>query len=155
MACDRRGGPSAQHHRHKSHNGCTGFDKSTGGAEAEVFSPHSHPLFFSPAEDVHPVLDRVPAALPVQDVTQLDLVQIFPQHLHRDVAKHETLSWRKLKSQRSAVEKKDSEEEKGSCLIRDSFPHLLIVSVGINDLIPERTQGQVRSLSKDKTNKLI
>lgn len=88
-------------------------------------------------------------------MTQLDLVQIFPQHLHRDVAKQETLSWRKLKSQRSAVgKKKDSEGEKGSRLIGDSFPHLLIVSVGINDLIPERTQGQVRSLSKDKTNKL-
>lgn len=55
---------------------------------AEVLGPHSHPLFLSPAEDVHPVLDRVPAALPVQDVTQLDLVQVFPQHLHRDMEKH-------------------------------------------------------------------
>lgn len=47
-------------------------------------STHSHPLFFSSTEDVHPVLDRVPAALSVQDVAQLNIIQVLLQHLDTD-----------------------------------------------------------------------
>lgn len=92
VACGRRGGPSARHHT--STTVTTAASAPTGQQVApqhECFVAHSHPLFLSPAEDVHPVLDRVPAALPVQDVTQLDLVQVLPQHLQPETAKHERL----------------------------------------------------------------
>lgn len=42
---------------------------------------YSHPLLLSSTEDIHPVLDWVPAALSVQNVTQLNIVQVFLQHL--------------------------------------------------------------------------
>lgn len=42
---------------------------------------YSHPLLLSSTEDIHPVLHTVPAALSLQDMSQLDIVKIFLQHL--------------------------------------------------------------------------
>lgn len=41
-------------------------------------------------------------------------------------------------------------DDKGSRLVGDALPHLLIVSVGVDDLIPERAQSQVGSLQKQE-----
>ena len=49
--------------------------------DREWVSPYSHPLLFSSTENVHPVLDWVPAALPAQYVSQLNIVQVLLQHL--------------------------------------------------------------------------
>lgn len=49
--------------------------------DRKYMNPYSHPLFLSSTENVHPVLDGVPAALPVPNVTQLNIVQVLLQHL--------------------------------------------------------------------------
>ena len=49
---------------------------------------HRHSLLLSSAQDVHPVLDRVPGRLPVQDVAQLHVVQVLFQHLHTHTHTH-------------------------------------------------------------------
>lgn len=41
-----------------------------------------HSLFLSSAEYIHPVLNTVPAAFSLKDVTQLHIVQVLLQHLH-------------------------------------------------------------------------
>lgn len=40
-------------------------------------SSYSHSLLLSSTEYIHPVLNRVPAALSAQDVAQLNIVQVF------------------------------------------------------------------------------
>lgn len=56
-------------------------------------SPYSHPLFFPSTENVHPVLDSIPAALPVQDVTQLNIIQVFLQHLYTNIESYTHTQW--------------------------------------------------------------
>lgn len=48
--------------------------------------PYSHPLLFSSAEDIHPVLDHVPGTFPIQNVTQLNIAEVLLQHLKRGEA---------------------------------------------------------------------
>lgn len=55
---------------------------------------HSHSLLLSSTQDVHPVLDRVPASLSVQDVTQLNIIQVFLQHLETHDNENQSRQWR-------------------------------------------------------------
>lgn len=55
-----------------------------------------HPLFFSSAEYIHPVLNTVPASFPFKDMTQLHIIQVLLQHLYT-----------KMKDRKSVLEAND------------------------------------------------